>query len=70
MKPKFDLGQSVRLKTDPESDSGKVVKYSYNGESFVYTITSVEVDVKNKRLINGYKHAEESELVPAKDKDE
>ncbi len=64
MKPKFEIGQKVRFIGDSERDFGNVVSYSYDLENgFIYKISAVDVDVKEKKLINGFKTCLEGELV-------
>lgn len=63
IQPKYSIGQEVRFMGDSEAEAGVVVSYSFDGESFAYQISSVEVDTKAKKLIKGIKHCREEELI-------
>lgn len=64
MQPKFEIGQLVKFVNDKDSDAGKVVSYSYDSENgFVYKITSKEVDMELKEILNGFKTCKEGELM-------
>jgi len=58
--PLFKIGQEVRVSADGEV--GVVQQYSFDGESFKYVVSSKEVDLKKKEIVNGVKHVAESEL--------
>lgn len=64
IKQKFQIGQEVRFKGDHEKDSGVVIGFSYSKDAgFVYQITSREVDVELKQIIEGVKTCREKELI-------
>lgn len=60
---KFNLGDTVKSKASGET--GEVLGFSFNSEGFIYTVSSVEVDVREKKLINGVRTHREEELVEA-----
>lgn len=60
--PKYEIGQIVHYTQDPEGVNGKVVALSTNGEGWMYKITSSEVDVSRRQIVNGCKHVTEEEL--------
>jgi len=62
MKPKFEIGQTVKVKSDGEI--GKVVSFSYDevSEEFRYKVTSREVDIPAREVIHGFKTCMEEEL--------
>lgn len=67
MKPKFEMGDKVKFVNDNDSDAGEVVGYSFNNErGFVYQISSKEVDLIKKEVVNGVKSCSEAELVAVK----
>ena len=61
----FEVGQKVRVKSDGEV--GEVISIHVDGNGIRYTITSKEVDLQAKAVIEGVKHlmAEELEAVDA-----
>lgn len=61
--PKFKIGQVVKFAGDSNAEAGKVLSYSFDGESFVYRISAREVDLTAKEVINGVKTCLETELV-------
>ena len=68
MKVKFEIGQEVRVKGDKEV--GAVLGFSFSlGSGMLYQVSSKEVDVVNKMLIEGIKTIREDELEAVK-KDE
>lgn len=66
MKPKYSIGQSVHFKGDSPEEAGKVLSYSFDGETHTYVISAKEVDIKAKKIIDGVKHCKEDELVEVK----
>ncbi len=58
--PLFKIGQEVKVSADGEV--GVVQQYSFDGQSFKYVVSSKEVDLKKKEIVNGVKHVDESEL--------
>lgn len=67
MKPKFNIGDTVKVKADGEI--GEVVGFSYDLSvatskisGFRYKITSREVDFAMKEVIDGFKNCLEEEL--------
>ncbi len=69
MKPKFEIGQKVKFVNDNDSEAGKVMSFSFSPDrGFVYQISSKEVDLAKKEIINGVKSCAESELVAVKEK--
>lgn len=61
--PKFEIGQKVKFINDSDNDAGLVEGMTFNGESWVYKITSKEVDHAKKEIISGFKTGGEDELV-------
>lgn len=68
MNPKYTIGQSVYFKGDLPEEAGQVLSYSFDGTSFTYVISSKEVDIKAKKIIEGVKHCKEDELVEVEEK--
>lgn len=67
MKPKFEIGQKVKFVNDSDSEAGKVLAFSYDpNRGFVYQISSKEVDLAKKEVVNGVKSCSEKELVAVK----
>lgn len=63
MKNKFEIGDQVKEKGQPNSEGGKVVKIQYDSDlGFSYVFESKEVDHKRKEVINGVKTCNEKEL--------
>jgi len=68
--PKFEIGQEVKEKGLPDSEGGKIFRFSYDSDSgFRYQFRSKEVDVANKKIVHGFKTCLEKEL-EVFDKDE
>ena len=69
MQPKFSIGEKVRFVGDKDIDAGMVLSYSYVPElkTFRYSISSREVSVATKELIDGIKTCLESELISVKE---
>lgn len=62
--PKFTIGQKVHFVGDAKSDAGVVKTFSFDPEvGYRYTITSKEVDIKRKLVVDGIKTCLENELV-------
>jgi len=57
--PKYEIDQEVVSK---DGEVCKVLKMSFNGEGWSYTVSSVEVDTKHRKLVDGVKNVLESEL--------
>lgn len=65
MKPKFKVGQTVKDKATGEE--GQVLSFTYHSETgFVYQVSSKEVDVAKKEIIEGIKHCSDKELEAVK----
>ena len=62
-KNKFNIGDFVKFINDKDSDAGDVVGLSFDGNEWSYKISSKEVDLDKKEIINGIKFGKESELV-------
>lgn len=60
MKLKFNIGEKVKVKSDGEV--GMVLSFHVDGEGVRYTISSKEVNLKQKKIIEGVKHVMEDEL--------
>lgn len=63
--PKFKPEDQVEL----EGEVCTVVEIMFKDE-WVYKVTSKEVDIERKEIINGFKFATESELKPVKEQDD
>lgn len=61
--PKFTINQRVKFFKNSDAEAGVVLSYSYDGEKFTYRISSREVDIAAKKIIEGVKVCLESELV-------
>lgn len=67
MKPKFNVGDKVKFVGDKDEEAGEVVGFSYTADrGFVYQISSKEVDLAKKEIINGVKSCAEKELSTVK----
>ncbi len=65
--PKFNIGQTVRNKADEEI--GVIEAFSYDPEvGFRYKVTSREVDISAKEVIDGFKTVTEKEIEAVKGK--
>lgn len=60
---KFDIAEKVRVIADGEV--GEVLSFHVDADGTTYRITSVEVDLAAKQLLNGVKTCKESELEAA-----
>jgi len=61
MKPKFSIGDKVVVKNDPVAEVHKVLSFSYDGK-FVYKVSSRELDIPKKKVVDGISHFTEKEL--------
>jgi hypothetical protein len=59
MKSKFNVGQSVKM---PDGEVGIIQSVRADENGIHYVVSSKEVDLVKKEIINGVKHCEESEL--------
>jgi hypothetical protein len=60
MKLKFEIGQKVKCL---DGEIGEVLSFSYSSErGAVYTVSSREVDLKAREVVDGIKTCMESEL--------
>lgn len=62
-KNKFNIGDLVKFENDKDSDAGNVMSISFDGNEWSYKISSKEVDLDKKEIINGVKFGKEVELV-------
>lgn len=62
MKQKFKIGDKVREKDSGNKEVSKVLSFSFNGEEYLYKLSSTEVDVENKELVEGVKFCKQDEL--------
>ncbi len=61
--PKFKIGDKVKEKGLPNSEGGKILRFSYNSDSgFRYQFESKEVDIIKKEIIYGVKSCLQDEL--------
>ncbi len=60
---KFKIGQMVKA---PDGEVGKILSVRIDETGVFYAMSSKEVDIKAKEIINGVKHLEESELEAVK----
>lgn len=67
IKNKYNIGDRVKFIGDTDNDVGLVVGLSFDGEEWTYKISSKEVDVAKKEIIEGIKTCKESELVVVKE---
>ena len=69
--PKFNIGDKVKEKSQPASEGGKVLSFTYASDvGFRYKFASKEVDVAEKKIIHGVKSCLEGELEEIKEKKE
>lgn len=59
MEIKFPVGSKVKHRDGEECE---VLKFSFDGVKFVYTISSTEWDSVARKVINGVKTVDEEEL--------
>lgn len=65
MKNKFKVGDKVKTINDPEI--GEVLDFSYDSAvGYTYRISSKEVDIINKIIVDGVKICKENEMEAAK----
>ena len=64
----FEIGQKVRVKSDGEV--GEVVSIHVDASGVRYTITSREVDLQAKAVIEGVKHLGQEEVEAVDDLEE
>ncbi len=64
---KFNVGDLVKEKGAKDRDIGEVIGFSYHiKRGYLYTFTSEEVSVAEKKIIEGTKVCSEKELVKIK----
>lgn len=62
--PKFQLGQKVKFKDDPDRLTGEVLSVSYTTESgFMYKVRSRYFDTEQNNMVDGHITCREEELV-------
>jgi hypothetical protein len=64
--PKFEIGQKV---TSPDGEVCEILKISFDGENWSYVVSSKEVSVKERKIVDGVKSHLESELKEIKSKE-
>ena len=65
---KFNVGDLVKEKGAKDRDMGEVVGFSYHKDrGYLYTFTSEEVSVAEKKIIEGTTVCGEDELVKVKE---
>lgn len=58
---KFNVGDKVKTINDPET--GEIMDFSYDSAvGYTYRISSKEVDIINKSIVDGIKICKENEL--------
>jgi len=62
IKQKFNVGDKVIAKNDPQKEVHEVLGFSYDENGFTYKVTSKEVDVVKKEIIEGVSFYKEEEL--------
>lgn len=67
MKPKYKIGDKVKFNGDSEFDIGEVISIIITASDIKYTISSKEVDIVKKMLVDGSKTCLESELLLIKE---
>jgi len=66
--PKFNIGDKVKEKSQPTSEGGKVLSFTYDSDvGFRYQFKTKEVNVAEKKIIHGTKTCLEEELEVVKD---
>ncbi len=63
MKPKFKINEKVKFINDPDSDAGNVVSIIFDGKSYCYRISVRDLDLNEKKIVEGFKTCLESELL-------
>ena len=64
LKFKFDVGEEVFVKTDKLKEKHEVLGFTYDSATgFTYKVSSVEVDVARKKIVNGISFYKEDELI-------
>ncbi len=64
LKLKFNVGEKVLVKTDKLKEKHEVLSFSYDpATGFTYKVSSVEVDVARKEMVNGISFYREDELI-------
>ncbi len=67
MKPKFEIGQTVKFINDKDSEAGEIVDITWNAtDGFSYKFKSRALDPEKIEVIHGFKTCKEDELVKVK----
>lgn len=67
--PKYEIGDQVKFKGDPDGMAGEVLSIGYTTEGgYTYKISSHYFDPAQNEMIDGYKICTEKELVQVKTK--
>ncbi len=61
-KQKFNVGDMVVAKSDLLRETHKVLGFSYYGDGYSYKVTSKEVDIVKKEIVNGVSFYKEEDL--------
>lgn len=64
MQPKFDIGDKVKT---ADGEVCQVVSYSFDGSTFTYKLSSREVDLRARKLIEGVKNVTQEEIEAAQE---
>lgn len=67
MKTKFEIGQTVQA---PDGEIGEIQSIGIDVNGIRYAISSKEVDLIEKKIIEGVKHCTEDEITAVKAKKE
>jgi len=59
---KFTVGDRVIAKGDPQEEVHEVLGFSYDENGFTYKVTSKEVDVAKKEIVEGVSFYKEGEI--------
>jgi len=68
VKQKFNVGDNVIASNDKSKELHEVLGFSYDGKEFSYKVSSREVDISKKEVVNGVSFYKEKELEMEKTK--
>ncbi len=62
MQDLFELGQLVKPVGSNDSEAGEILAINITPDGVNYKVSGTEIDVRNKKLIQGIRHFEAKEL--------
>lgn len=69
MKQKFEIGDKVKLEAEPDGEISEVLAFTFDGDKYLYKLSSKVIDMKKKELHDAVKFCKQDELEKVEDKE-